>query len=42
MKRQNGDIDRSLRLRLAQKVFERTSQYDLAISNYLSSRLQGV
>lgn len=39
MKKNNGDVDRVLRLRLAQKVFESTSKYDLAISNYLKTKL---
>ncbi|MCX8069364.1 MAG: hypothetical protein N2738_02545 [Thermodesulfovibrionales bacterium] len=39
MRKNNGDVDQSLRLRLAQKVFETTSCYDSAISNYLKSKI---
>ncbi|HIJ60008.1 MAG TPA: IMP cyclohydrolase [Nitrospirae bacterium] len=39
MKKNNGDVERTLRIRLAQKVFETTSRYDSAISNFLKSKI---
>lgn len=37
MTKNNGDVSRHTRLRLAQKVFQTISHYDNAISNYLKS-----